>query len=89
MGQRLNVGEQILAQVRDNALADPLQNDGLQIGADHRKDKYPRIDGYARKQLRQGKIPGHKLLQRADDQRRDNVIGDGEYHQKQDQNKFG
>ena len=53
VGQRLIVGEQIFAQIGDNALADALQNDGLEIGKpSHRKHQHARIDGHARKEAR-------------------------------------
>ena len=88
VGQRLNVGEQIFAQVGDNALADALQNDGLEVGACHRKHQHARIDGHARKEARQRKLPGHQFFQRTDDEGRDNVVGNREQHQKQHNDKF-
>ena len=74
------MGEQVLAQVGDDALADALQNDGLKVGAGHRENEHARIDGNAREQPRQRKITRDQLLQRADDQRRDDVIGNGKQH---------
>ena len=41
--QRFNVAEQILAQIGDDALAHPLQNHGLQVGAAHREHQHTRI----------------------------------------------
>ena len=38
--QRFNVAEQILAQIGDDALAHPLQDHGLQVGAAHREHQH-------------------------------------------------
>ena len=88
MGEGFDVGKQILAQVGDDALADTLQDDRLQVGAGHGKDQHTCIDCHTDVELRQGEIPGYQLLQRADDQRRNNVVGNGKEHQKQDNDKL-
>ena len=80
MRERLNVGKQIFAQVRHNALADALQNDRLQVGAAHREHKHPGINRDPAIQCRQRKIGGDKLLDIADDKRRDDVVRDGKQH---------
>jgi len=67
VGEGLNVGEQILAQIGDDALADPLQNDRLKIGACHREHQNPRIDRDRSEQAAEGKIGGDKFFDRTDD----------------------
>ena len=83
------MGEQILAQIGDDALADPLQNDRLKIGACHREHQNPRIDRDRSEQAAEGKIGGDKFFDRTDDQGRDNVVSDGEEHQEENQKKLG
>ena len=68
MGERLDVGEQVLAQIGDDPLADPLQDDGLKIGACHREHQHTGIDGHRDKQLVQGEIARHQLFDGADNE---------------------
>ena len=87
MGQRLDVGEQVLAQVGDDPLAGLLQDDGLEIGADHRKDQDARVDRHRPEQGAQGKVPYQHLLHIAHDQGGHDVVDDGKEHQQPSQGK--
>ena len=88
MGERFNMGEQVLAQIGDDPLADPLQDHGLKIGACHRENQHAAVDGHRCKQLAQRKIAGDQLFDITDDQRRRDVVGDGEKHQEADDDKL-
>ena len=76
------MGEEVLTQVGNDALAHPLQDHGLQIGAGHGKDQHTRIHSHPRKEGVQFKLADDQLFDGADDQGRNDVVGDGEEHQK-------
>ena len=82
MGKGLDVGKEVFAQVGDDALAHPLQDDRLQIGAAHRKDQHTPIDGHADVEAPEREIAPHKLFDIAHDEGRCDVIGDGKEDEK-------
>ena len=68
MCQRFNVAEQILAQIGDDALAHPLQDHGLQVGAAHGEHQHACIHRHAQEEGAEFKLPGHQLLDAAHDE---------------------
>ena len=82
MGKGFDVGKEVFAQVGDDALAHPLQDDRLQIGAAHRKDQHAPIDGHTDVEAPEREIASHKLFDIAHDEGRGDVIGDGEEDEK-------
>ena len=81
VGQGLDVGEQVLPQIGDDPLARLLEDDRLEIGADHGKDQDARIDRHHPEQSLQGEIPHQHLLHLAYDQGGHDVVHDGKKHQ--------
>ena len=81
MGQGLDVGKQVLSQIRDDPLAGLLEDHCLEIGADHRKDQDARIDSHHPKKGIQGEIPYQHFFHGAHNQGRNNIVDDGKQHQ--------
>ena len=81
MGEGLDVGKEVFAQVGDDALAHLLQDDRLQIGAAHGKEQHAGVDCHGGKQGVEGKFPHHHLLDAAHDEGGRNVVADGAEHQ--------
>ena len=82
MGQRLDMDKQILTQVRNNALSHFLQDHRLEIGAAHREQQHSGIYNHCRKQVLQRKGAHHQFLDITDQERRNDIVGDREQHQK-------
>ena len=83
VGQAFNVGEQVLAQGGKNLLSGFLQGDGLHIGACHGDHQHPGVYHDHAEQRGQLKPGLDHLLNAAHQQRRHNVVGDGDQHQRQ------
>ena len=75
------MGEQILPQVRDDPLARLLQDDRLEIRADHRKHQHAGVYRHRGKQAAEGEVPHQHLLHIAHDEGRHDIVDDGEQHQ--------
>ena len=82
------MGEEVFAQIGDDALAHLLQNDRLKIGAAHGEDEHACVDGHGGKEAVQGEIAHHHLLDVAHDEGGRDVVGDGEEHQHAHQRKL-
>ena len=88
MRQGFDVGKDVHADLREDLLPDPLQEDGLGVGADQRDDQDARVDRDHRPELREGEVALDQLLDAADQHGRDHVIDDGEEHHEEDQNEL-
>ena len=81
------MGEEIESQRREDLLSRFLKDYGLEVGADHRDDQKRAVEQYLCKQPREAielKISGDQLFYVADDERRDDVVGDREEHDYED-----
>ena len=88
MGEALNVDEQVLPQGGEDALSRPLEDDGLEVGADQGDDEDARVQQDPAAQRSQLEVVLDHLLDGAHDQRRGQIVGDGDQHDAQHQDKL-
>ena len=88
MGQAFNVGKQILPQGGENLLPGFLQGDGLHIGARHGDHQHPGVYRHHAEQRGQLEAGLDHFLNAAHQQRRHDIVGDGNQHQCQHPGKL-
>ncbi len=89
MGQALNVDKQILADGRDDLLPRPLEQDRLDIGADHGDHQDARVDQHHIPQANKVEaLLADQILDVSHQERCDDVIGDRDRHDGKDQQEL-
>ena len=87
MAQALDVGEDVLPDLGQNFLAGLLQDHSLEIGTDQADDQNPRVHRHPDIQVPQCKILLHQHLDVTDEQRRHQIVDDGQQHDEEGQQK--
>ena len=88
VGETLDMGKHVLTQIRQDPLSDLLQDDGLEVGCHKRENKYACIDDDVSQQLAHLKSLAEYLFYPTDKERREDVVGDGDKHNKADEGEL-
>ena len=88
VGQALNVGKDVLADAGKDLLTRLLQDDGLNVGADHGDDQNGGINTDQRKEAAKLEVCLDHFYDLAGDEGGDDVVCDGEQHNKAHQQEI-
>ena len=87
VGELLDVGEDVLADLRQDLLAHPLEDHGLDVGAYDADDEDACVGGHHGQQGVDLKVRLDHVLDLADEPGGDDVVGDGQEHDEEDNDK--
>ena len=87
VAQLFNVGEHIQPDLRKDLLSGLLQDHGLRIGANQRNRQNTGVDGHHGPKIAQLEISLDGILNMADQQRRDDLVANGQHHHEKHQDK--